>query len=306
MTFLDALQVVPCLVLIFPGTITCPVQQGMSREAINGLLDNAIRNANNGIIDLNALSVKRSEEIRPADSIIRSPEGETARLHCKGRAPVPAGQEEKPQFWFNGRRKHSGASERIPVEVHRCSCLGDSNTTRFSAEYEIAESNPVTGELIVDILAFSHAQAGEYECIQFNDSPFRTIQTFFASPTVTPSRVFQPPMPNVTVRMGDTARFQCYVKFIAMPGDFGDRFLWRNEDHVIYADGLKELQTGSSTLSNFRSTVYVGTDGFCHCHSTLEISSVQANHAGRYQCWFKVDDVFHEWIAQESYLIVAT
>ncbi|XP_055330423.1 uncharacterized protein LOC129582833 [Paramacrobiotus metropolitanus] len=286
--------------------MACSVQTGLSRERINERLDEAIRRAKNGVVHLKESSISAPAETWPADSIVRSPEGVTVTLHCKGGNPVPVGTEQKPQIWLNGRQKFTVKSETMPFEVQTCSCLVDSIDTPFSNKYTVALNNPSTGEMIIELLSFSHVHAGKYDCRRYNGSSFLTTETFFFSPTVTPAQVFQPPMRNVTVIVGDTARFPCYVKFIAMPGDFGDRFLWRNEDHVIYADGFKEFQTGRSTMTNFRTTVHIITDGFCHCHSTLEILRVQPNHAGRYQCWFKVDDVFQEWIVQDAYLIVLT
>ncbi|XP_055355812.1 uncharacterized protein LOC129601111 [Paramacrobiotus metropolitanus] len=305
MTALDMLHLVLSVVLVLQSSLPCPVKQaGLTRELINGHLDEAIRSAKNDIVHLKQSSISDPVEIRPADSIIRAPEGRTARIHCKGGKPVPAGQEERPQLWLNGRRLFVSKSESRSFEMHRCSCLVESAAARIHSNYSLIESNPVTGELITDLREFSHAHAGKYECVQYNGSDFLTTQTFFVSPTITASQIFRPPMPNVTVRVGGTARFPCYVKFLAMPGDFGDRFLWRNDDHVIYAKGFKEFQTGSSSLANLNADIHIATDRKCHCHSTLKISRVEARHAGRYQCWFRVDDVFHEWVVQEAYLIV--
>ncbi|XP_055330422.1 uncharacterized protein LOC129582832 [Paramacrobiotus metropolitanus] len=260
MTALEMLELVLSMVLVLQSTKPCPVKQaGLTRELINMRLDNAIRSAKNGIIQLKESSINEPVETRPEDSIIRSPEEEQQDYTAKA----------------------------------ECLC-----------RYTLVESNPATGEMIVDFLAFSHFHAGKYECLRYNGSSLLTTQTFFVSPTVTPSQVFRPPMPNVTVRVGGTARFPCYVKFLAMPGDFGKRFLWRDEDHVIYSPGNREIQTGHSTMKNFEANVHIQTDGMCQCHSTLEILHVQSNHAGRYQCLFKVDDVFHEWITQEAYLTV--
>ncbi|XP_055332519.1 uncharacterized protein LOC129584386 [Paramacrobiotus metropolitanus] len=302
-----------CLLISFRNNAsTCPVQKGFSREFIIQLLDEGIRSGQNGVIPLHLQGTSAAVEIVPkplsTENIIRAAEGETVQLHCNGSGMSTSWNSEDfpSQVWLDSKPLNfsfTGAIRPFGQSVRRCSCHGNLNGSIISGKMELL-TNPLTGSMTVDLIELTHLHAGKYECVQYNGSQFVVTQTFLVSPQLIPSQVFKPPMVHVTARVGEAAEFACVVQFRAAAGSLENRFIWRSEDHVIYAPGIPEYRLGLSMKDDSDVSVWTTSDGICHCNSTLTIYKVKINHAGSYQCWFKIDDLFQEWVMQEAYLTV--
>ncbi|XP_055332552.1 uncharacterized protein LOC129584416 isoform X2 [Paramacrobiotus metropolitanus] len=216
-------------------------------------LNEGIQNGRNGIIPLKlqepSQTMKTLTKSLSSENIIRAAEGETVQLRCNGsNTSTPWNGEDSPsQLWLNGRPINFTFADIVRPfgsKLARCSCHGNvsDSTILVSSEVVLSDMNPLTRSLTVDLIELTHMHAGKYECVQHNGSQFVVTQTFLVSPQLIPSQVFKPPMRNVTAKVGDVVQLACVVQFRALVGRLGKRFIWRSEDHVIYAPGITQAR----------------------------------------------------------------
>ncbi|XP_055335700.1 uncharacterized protein LOC129586463 [Paramacrobiotus metropolitanus] len=303
-----------CFCLIFQYFHACSVQPRRNRKTIIDLLNQAIASGSNGIYHLRHLSQDGnfSSNQGSTGNIIRATTGSTVVFRCSGSnvnlSPNP--QPASSQILFNGQ-SHNFTSKRRRKRENRddgfvcCNCTSQCDTKKLLREM-IIRPDRVTDSFLVELGNFSHIHSGTYDCVRFNDNQWVLTQTYLVSPQLTALEVFQPPMQNVTAKVGDDIRLRCFVKFWTLRGSLEKRFMWRNEDYLIIAPGIRAFGARMESRQGSRLGVLTehDLDLKCRCLSTLTIFDVRESDTGSYQCWFKIDDLFHEWVMQEVYLSV--
>ncbi|XP_055339222.1 uncharacterized protein LOC129588848 isoform X2 [Paramacrobiotus metropolitanus] len=155
----------------------------------------------------------------------------------------------------------------------------------------------------ITLINFSQTHSGVYECLQYNGTQLVTTRRYRVSPLITRETLFDPPMSNMTVTVGEEVKLRCHVKFDAVPDPFSERLLLRSENYLIYAPAHGPFRNGMGSRGEAGSYLSIFDDG-CKCGLQLRIGKVSRRDAGRYQCWFRVDDLFDEWYVQEFHLNV--
>ncbi|XP_055339217.1 uncharacterized protein LOC129588844 [Paramacrobiotus metropolitanus] len=287
---------------------TCPVNKGLNRQSILKTLDEATQGNITDTISLNKLfNLTSSHEPSPDDIIIRAALWTTVELRCPAGDDYPAPTQDPP-YKFNG-------------------VLQSPNTTNLEDDRNVMwniclRPRPQCGELIqvytpvaytpmtpgdrfytITLFNFSQTHSGVYECLQYNGTQLVTTRRYRVSPRMARETLFDPPMSNMTVTVGEEVKLRCYVKFDAVPHPFGERFLLRREEYLIYASDHGPFRNGVGSRYGADTWYSIFDDG-CKCGLQLRISNVNRRDAGRYQCWFRVDDLFDEWFVQEFYLNV--
>ncbi|XP_055355115.1 uncharacterized protein LOC129600573 [Paramacrobiotus metropolitanus] len=279
------------------------------QEKVRRYLDEvvALSGGNHGIIVMKNMSKPRPyfpATIRPDDIVIRMSQGIDIVLQCRSIGTGPLSP--TPLIRFNGKLlnfTHAFLND-WREKTYRC-CNPES---RFKAPP--ADSMQVikpkdyntTGHFQIKLTEFSHSHAGTYECLRADGNNFTVTQRFVISPRLFPNQVLDPPMGNVTAKVGEEASLRCSVRYNNNPllhWEYGRRFIWRKDQHLLFATGIpafKEAEIGGAMHS--------GTSADCHCHSTLVFNKVTKGDAGQYQCFFKIDDVFDEWVMGYGYLHV--
>ncbi|XP_055335928.1 uncharacterized protein LOC129586624 [Paramacrobiotus metropolitanus] len=306
----------PCLCITFQFSCACSVQSERrhARNTIINLLDQSISTGTNGIYCLH-LSQDENALLRKLSigSVIRAPTGSTVIFRCNGSnfnlSPNP--QPSSSQFMYNGQflynftTKRRRKRENLENDFICCDCATHCDTKKLTRRTRVRQ-NPVTNSFTVELDNFFHMHSGKYECVRFRDDQWVVTHTYLVSPQLTPLEIFQPPMRNVTKKVGENVHLRCFVKFWALQGDLAKRFMWRNEEYLISAPGISAFGTTVESRQGSRSVFLTENDrNFkCRCLSTLMIFDLRKSDSGSYQCWFKIDDLFQEWVMQEIYLTV--
>ncbi|XP_055339226.1 uncharacterized protein LOC129588854 [Paramacrobiotus metropolitanus] len=287
---------------------TCPVNRGLNRVSILHQLDVASQGNNSEPISLNQLfNLTTSHEPSPDDIIIRAPLWTTVELRCPVGNDNQATERYTP-YKFNSILQLTNTSN---LEEGRNAAWNLCLRPRPKCGEPIPMYTPVaytpmtSGGRIYTITLFNFSQmhSGIYECLQYNGSQLITSRRYRVSPHMTREVLFDPPMSNMTVTVGDEVKLRCHVKFDAVPSPFGERFLFRSEDYLIFASKHGLFRNGVQSRDGADTWYSVFADG-CECGLELRITKVSRRDAGRYQCWFRVDDLFDEWFVQEFYLNV--
>ncbi|XP_055348448.1 uncharacterized protein LOC129595456 [Paramacrobiotus metropolitanus] len=315
---MDRFLVITALVCVLACTLpvyrTCGTRPKFTIEKINQILDEAKQCSHNGTLHLNGYGSPAkpdgypAAELPPLTEIFRAPEGGTVVIPCDNRVNQNNTQVSHvkipPAFLKDGYHVSVPTVDTIAgpdaprMSFYTCNCakaydrfVWENRTVR---EYDLA-----TGAFSIHLPAFSHVHTGLYECLHSDGHQLVVTQRYWVTPQLFRNEVFTPPMKNVSVRLGDPAEMACVVRFFALPGLLGDRFLWRKGQHLLYAHSVKDF---ASRAADFKVRFQFGLYDQCSCNSTMKIDRVGREHAGRYECWFRTNDRLDEWIVQEAYL----
>ncbi|XP_055348485.1 uncharacterized protein LOC129595485 [Paramacrobiotus metropolitanus] len=318
---MDRLLVTAAIVCVLAYSLpvyrACGTRPKFTIEKINQILDEAKQCSHNGTLHLNGYGSPAnpdeypSAEFPPSTKIFRAPEGGTVVIPCDNRVNQNNSQVSHvkipPAFTKNGYHipiptvdKIAGPDvPRAPMYICNCGKKYDPLDLVGWENKTVREYDLATGAFSIHLPAFSHAYTGLYECLHSDGQQLVVTQRYWVTPQLSRNEVFTPPMNNVSVRLGDPAEMACVVRFHALPGLLGDRFLWRKGHDLLYARSVKDF---ASRVTHFSGIFQFGLHDHCSCNSTMKIVRVGREHAGRYDCWFRTDDRLDEWIVQEAYL----
>ncbi|XP_055339382.1 uncharacterized protein LOC129588971 [Paramacrobiotus metropolitanus] len=233
----------------------CPVQEGLSVDRMNQLLNDAKQRNGNGTMHL--LGHGRGPgtlgfpiaEWPPNTEVIRAPEGGTLLIPCNNSHNANKTQVSHiaipPAFTYNGRQ--------IPVPTVKnyrksfselnycCNCTLKFNPGEYSLNrsWYVPEYDPLSGAFSIVLFNFTYAHTGLYECLHSNGSQLVVTQRYWISATLFRHEVFSPPMQNLTVRHGYKAEMICPVRFTFLPGYLATRFLWRKGEDLLMAESSR-------------------------------------------------------------------
>ncbi|XP_055351980.1 uncharacterized protein LOC129598188 [Paramacrobiotus metropolitanus] len=285
-----------------------PVSNQASVTSINALrlMDEALQRSQDGVVHLEIPTSGQPSHlsILPVGfTVVREPEGVNVTLPCGDIRTV-----ELPLIRYNGRQlsPESGRLEEVMQRLYVCRCNVSPPNNVFDSGLALLAEDPFLPTYFIQLYNFASHLSGTYECLHRVYGVLTVTNRYLISPRLLPQEVFNPPMMNVTAKVGEKAEFRCAVKFNTMPSErmaFETRFMWRNDQGLIFAPGVPAFQHDVRMKSGINVTSNVPED--CLCHSTLSLESVQSQDAGRYQCWFKINDIFDEWVVQSAYLHAA-
>ncbi|XP_055327814.1 uncharacterized protein LOC129581018 [Paramacrobiotus metropolitanus] len=269
------------------------------------LLDEALQRSQNGVVHLE-IAVSGQPFHQPIQlalyTAVREPEGANVTLPCGDDSML-----QLPLIRYNGRpvRPESGRLEEVLQRVYLCRCNVASPNSALDSGLALLTDDPSMPTYFLQLYNFGNHLSGTYECLHMVNRELVVTNRYLISTRLMPNQVFHPPMTNTTVKVGEKAEFRCAVSFNTMPSErlvFEARFMWRNEHDLLYAPGVPAFQHDVRRRSEINVTSNVPEN--CLCHSTLYVESVQSQDAGRFECWFKIDDIFSEWVVQSAYLLI--
>ncbi|XP_055347376.1 uncharacterized protein LOC129594648 [Paramacrobiotus metropolitanus] len=282
-------------------------------ETVLRQLDGAVAaSGNTGIVVLKNTSEPLHYppvDIRPTDVVIRVPEGESVSLQCGRKTPGYTLPE--VLIRFNGKLLNFTDVKHVDWrEAHYHCCRLSSREKQPKAEdIQIIrnEDYNTTGAFQIKLTHLTHAHAGVYECLGTNGTEIVVTKRFVVSPLLFRNQVFQPGM-NVSAVVGEPAQLACSVQFNTMSGklrDFDARFIWRKDKYLMHALGVPSFRKAVIMPPGWNGLISAQIDhSICECHDALMFHDVRPDDAGLYQCFFKIDDVFDEWVVQNIYLHV--
>ncbi|XP_055328149.1 uncharacterized protein LOC129581212 [Paramacrobiotus metropolitanus] len=251
-------------------------------------------------------------EWSPQTKLIQAPEGGMLFLPCNNTNNLVSHNRIPPEFKYNG--DEFGVTEndagKVGVLLNRnhsyCSGVNIIGNGEKVLSHRISAENydEASSAFTIALHNFTHAHSGLYECLHYNGSQKVVTQRYGVSATLFRHTVFQPPMQNVTVRLGDPAEMVCEVRFNFLPGSLVNRILWRSEHHLLAAESIPEVADKARWRHGFGGSFHFSVDKVGRCSSTMKIDTVSRKDAGRYECWLRVDDPLDGWFMQEAYLIV--
>ncbi|XP_055343084.1 uncharacterized protein LOC129591451 [Paramacrobiotus metropolitanus] len=308
----------------FSGSFSCPVQQGLTVTKLNQILDRAKECSGTGTMRLGGCCRGPSSrkypisEWPPNTEILQAPEGGTLLIHCNNSLNTNGTQVSHiaipPAIAYNGLQvalDSGGVSgdHKLPSDEKdtRCNCTESASGYIIPLSWRQFDYSSLTGAFTIALKNFTYAYTGLYECLHSNGSQRVVTQRYWLSATLLRHEVFSPPMKNVTVRYGDSAEMVCPVRFNFLPGGLMTRFIWRKESSLLIAKSIPEVADKIWQPYGVTGHYEFGAgrvDEMCRCNSTFKIDSATWHHAGRYECWFRINDRLDEWVVQEAYLHV--
>ncbi|XP_055344848.1 uncharacterized protein LOC129592760 [Paramacrobiotus metropolitanus] len=284
-------------------TTGCSVTKGLHRREIMQQLHQAFAKHQNGTVHLGNLTITTPAPVYSLDNnvVIRAAERTAITLKCRDHRIVPKTEgTNRFAVRFNGvEHGEFGPSQpMVPLPMTTCGCLPpDAAVGAYHATiYNLTSAD-------VHLLNFSNANGGQYECVWYNGGDAGYVsQRYLVSSLLTAQEVFTPPLRNISAKVGESVELRCWVKFDAMMGGMMGRFLWISEKDVLSASGFEQLQHIVRRRDGI--SVHYKSDANCTCYVALKIPAVRRDDAGSYQCWFKADDIFDEWLVQSAFLTV--
>ncbi|XP_055327864.1 uncharacterized protein LOC129581041 [Paramacrobiotus metropolitanus] len=297
----------------FPGSLQCS-QQGVSVDTINRILDQAKERNASGTMHLQGHG--RGLPTRdfplaawpPNTQVIRAPEGGRLLIPCNNTNNTQVSHLTiPPAFSYNGQQVNFSdaptSRPEVPATNYCCNRTGPDDSVVWKKMRALGY-DAASGAFILALEDFTYAHTGLYECLHSDGRQLVVTQRYWISASLFRDQVFQPPMQNLTIRYGDPAALECAVSFNFLPGRLTDRFLWRRGRYLLMAAGIPAVADQIASWWGYDGRVEVGISEQRQCHSTLKIDRVTWRDAGRYECWFRIDDRLDEWIMQEAHLHV--
>ncbi|XP_055344923.1 uncharacterized protein LOC129592822 [Paramacrobiotus metropolitanus] len=289
---------------------------GRPVDRMNQLLNEAKQLNDKGIMHLHGYGSGPStrnypiSEWPPHTEIIRAPEGGTLFVPCSNankkqvsHIAIP------PAFTYNGEHftiKNAEITRESSEEMKFCCnctkeiCTGE----HLGSRLRVSGYDPATGAFSIALERFTYAHTGLYECLHSNGSQLVVTRRYWVTPRHIRYHVFDPPMQNVTVRYGDPAKIVCPVRFNYLPGDLTARFLWRKGRYLLLVKSIPQVKDSARSPYGFSGHFEFDRGERCGCNSIMKINNVTREHAGVYECWFRINDRLDEWIMQEAHLLV--
>ncbi|XP_055352202.1 uncharacterized protein LOC129598359 [Paramacrobiotus metropolitanus] len=228
--FLGAGAAVVLLLVALPASRGCPSQKGRSVESVdrlNQILNEAKKSNGNGSMFLRGYGRPPSTprfptaEWPPNTEIIRAPErGElvipcnnTNNLQQVSHVSIP------PAYTYNGKlypvNENDTVGDGYAAGKHSCcNCTPEASSRGFvRRSWSVSEYDPATGAFAITLHNFTAFASGLYECLHSNGRQLVVTQRYGVIATLLRHEVFDPPMQNVTVRLGDPAEMVCPVRF---------------------------------------------------------------------------------------------
>ncbi|XP_055352201.1 uncharacterized protein LOC129598358 [Paramacrobiotus metropolitanus] len=314
--FVGAAAAVLLLFVGLPGSLECPSQKGLSVDRLNQILNEAKQSNGSGTMFLRGYGRPPPTprfptwEWPPNTAIMRAPEGGALVIPCNNTNNMKVSHVSiPPAFMYNGKQfaiTKGNTREKSSGETnHCCNCTPEISSRGFvRRSWSVSEYDPATGAFAITLHNFTAFASGLYECLHSNGRQLVVTQRYGVIATLLRHEVFDPPMQNVTVRLGDPAEMVCPVRFNFLPEALIRRFLWRKGHFLLMADAIPAVADAAVAWWGFDGFFEVGVRPPCVCNTTMKIASVTWEHAGVYECWFRIDDRQDEWIMQEAHLHV--
>ncbi|XP_055328453.1 uncharacterized protein LOC129581418 [Paramacrobiotus metropolitanus] len=221
----------------------CPVRPYSSDINVLRLLDEALNSSQDGVVRLQISNADQpsGQPSPPAGFVVvREPEGRNVTLPCGDNIIA-----QRPLIRYNGRQLPANGGPLDPTPLHLCSCKINPSDNFWISGITLWSQVPFVAPYSLRLYNFTHRLSGTYECLHIFKGEPAVYNRYLISPRLIPKKVFQPPMANATSTVGKKAEFRCAVKFDAMPSSpvgFGDRFLWTDNQDLIYAPGVAAFQ----------------------------------------------------------------